>query len=142
MKIWLITGCSSGLGRGIAEAALKRGENVAATARNVEKIEELAKKYPSQTLLLGLDLNDRESMRSAVECTKKVFGGIDVLVNNHDQPGDPMKGGEVIVDTILSGKMPFRLLLGSDVAQTEQTVLKDRLLEAEKWMDISRRSDY
>ena len=130
MKIWLITGCSSGLGRGIAEAALKRGENVAATARNVEKIEELAKKYPSQTLLLGLDLNDRESMRSAVECTKKVFGGIDVLVNNHDQPGDPMKGGEVIV------------LLGSDAAQTEQTVLKDRLLEAEKWMDISRRSDY
>ena len=73
MKIWLITGCSSGLGRGIAEAALKRGENVAATARNVEKIEELAKKYPSQTLLLGLDLNDRESMRSAVECTKKSF---------------------------------------------------------------------
>ena len=48
----------------------------------------------------------------------------------------------MIVDTILSGKMPFRLLLGSDAAQTEQTVLKDRLLEAEKWMDISRRSDY
>ena len=38
MKTWLITGCSSGLGRGIAEAALKHGENVVVTARNVDQI--------------------------------------------------------------------------------------------------------
>lgn len=42
MKTWLITGCSGGLGRGIAEAALKHGENVAVTARNKEKMEDLA----------------------------------------------------------------------------------------------------
>lgn len=55
-----------------------------------------------------------------------------------------MKGGEVIVDTILSGKrkMPFRLLLGSDSVRTAQNVLKDRLQEIENWMDVSRRSDY
>lgn len=34
MKIWMITGCSSGIGRGIAEAALKRGDCVVVTARN------------------------------------------------------------------------------------------------------------
>ena len=64
------------------------------------------------------------------------------LVNKRDQPGDPMKGGEVIVETVLSGKPPFRLLLGSDAAQTAQSVLKDRLQEAKTWIDVSRRSDY
>ena len=151
MKTWLITGCSSGLGRGIAEAALKHGENVAVTARNVEQIKELAEQYPVQAQILRLDLNDRESMKNAVDSTRKVFGGIGVLadryrkenlVNHHDQLGDPMKGGEVIVDTILSEKIPSRLLLGSDAVQTAQNVLKDRLQEIEDWMDVSRRSDY
>lgn len=64
------------------------------------------------------------------------------LVNNRDQLGDPMKGGEVIVDTILSGKIPFRLLLGSDAVQAAQNVLKDRLQEIEQWKDVSQRSDY
>ena len=63
MKTWLITGCSSGLGRGIAEAALKQGENVAVTARNVEQIEELAEQYPVQAQILRLDLNDRERLK-------------------------------------------------------------------------------
>ena len=31
MSIWLITGCSSGLGKGIAQAVLKRGEKAAET---------------------------------------------------------------------------------------------------------------
>lgn len=64
MKTWLITGCSSGLGRGIAEAALKHGENVAVTARNVEQIKELAEQYPVQAQILKLDPNDRESKRA------------------------------------------------------------------------------
>ena len=82
MNTWLITGCSGGLGRGITEAALKRGENVAVTARNTEKIKELAEKYGSQALILRLDLNDRESMENAVNGTLEKFGRIDVLVNN------------------------------------------------------------
>lgn len=54
MKTWLITGCSGGLGRGIAEAALKHGENAAVTARNVEQIKELAKQYPSSLIQIFL----------------------------------------------------------------------------------------
>ena len=274
MKTWLITGCSGGLGRGIAEAVLKRGENVAVTARNTEKIADLKEEYPDRGLILRLDLNDRESMRQAVDQTLERFGRIDVLVNNaghgyraaveesepekvsklfetnffapaelmkmvlpvmraqksgmivnvtsigavrgalgngyysaakgalelltealaketehmgirtmlvepgafrtnfygdgllgtdsriadydvlavryrkeeltdrHDQPGDPKQGGEVIVETILSGKMPFRLLLGSDAVRAAQDVLKDRLRETEEWADVSRRTDY
>lgn len=67
MGIWLITGCSGGLGRGIAEAALKHGEYVAVTARRPETLQELTEKYPECALPLRLDLNDRESMKQAVE---------------------------------------------------------------------------
>ena len=88
MKTWLITGCSSGLGREIAQAALRRGENVAVTARNTEKIKMFATQYPEQALILRLDLQDEESMRQAVSGTLKHFGRIDVLVNNAGQiPG-------------------------------------------------------
>ena len=63
MGIWLITGCSGGLGRGIAEAALKHGEYVAVTARRPETLQELTEKYPECALPLRLDLNDRENMK-------------------------------------------------------------------------------
>lgn len=274
MKTWLITGCSSGLGKGIAKAVLKRGERAAITARDPGKLKEFQEQYPDQVLTLRLDLNDRDSMKQAVEQTMAHFGGIDVLVNNaghgyraaveesepdqiselfetnffapaelmklvlpgmrekksgiivnvtsigavrgalgngyysaakgalelltealaketahlgirtmlvepgefwtgfydealgeskikipdydviseryrkdhlvnhRDQAGDPMKGGEVIVDTILGEKMPFRLLLGSDAAGAAKAELENRLKEIEEWMETSRKSDF
>ena len=274
MKTWLITGCSGGLGRGIAQAALERGENVAVTARDTEKIKDLAAQYPDHAKILYLDLNDRKSMRRAVSDTIETFGRLDVLVNNaghgyraaveeserekieelfetnffapaelikmvlpimrsqksglivnvtsvgavrgalgngyysaakgalelltealaketkhlgirtmivepgafrtnfygehllgtsrqiadydvladkyrkehlndqHHQPGDPVKGGKVIVETILSGNMPFRLILGSDALQAAEQVLEDRLKEAKAWDSVSRTTDY
>ena len=274
MKTWLITGCSGGLGRGIAQAALERGENVAVTARDTEKIKDLAAQYPDHAKILYLDLNDRKSMRRAVSDTIETFGRLDVLVNNaghgyraaveeserekieelfetnffapaelikmvlpimrsqksglivnvtsvgavrgalgngyysaakgalelltealaketkhlgirtmivepgafrtnfygehllgtsrqiadydvladkyrkehlndqHHQPGDPVKGGKVIVETILSGNMPFRLILGSDALQAAEQVLEDRLKEAKAWESVSRTTDY
>lgn len=274
MKTWLITGCSSGLGKGIAKAVLERGERAAITARDLGKLKEFQEQYPDQVLTLRLDLNDRDSMKQTVEQTIAHFGGIDVLVNNaghgyraaveesepeqiselfetnffapaelmklvlprmrekksgiivnvtsigavrgalgngyysaakgalelltealaketahlgiqtmlvepgafrtgfydealgesrikipdydvisdryrkdhlvnhRDQAGDPMKGGEVIVETILGGKMPFRLLLGSDAAGAAKTELENRLKEIEDWMETSRRSDF
>ncbi len=274
MKTWLITGCSGGLGRGIAQAALERGENVAVTARDTEKIKDLAAQYPDHAKILYLDLNDTKSMRRAVSDTIETFGRLDVLVNNaghgyraaveeserekieelfetnffapaelmkmvlpimraqksglivnvtsigavrgalgngyysaakgalelltealaketkhlgirtrivepgafrtnfygehllgtsrqiadydvladkyrkehlndqHHQPGDPVKGGKVIVETILSGNMPFRLILGSDALQAAEQVLEDRLKEAKAWESVSRTTDY
>lgn len=41
MKTWLITGCSSGIGRGIAKAVLKKGDNAVVTARDTSKIADL-----------------------------------------------------------------------------------------------------
>ena len=81
-KTWLITGCSSGLGQGIALAALQSGGKVAVTARNPECLEQSVKQFPQQALPLRLDLNDEESMKQAVEETYRCFGSLDILVNN------------------------------------------------------------
>lgn len=273
-KTWLVTGCSSGLGKAVALEALKRGEKVAATARNPETLREMEKKYPGQALALRLDLENKESMEAAVKETRRRLGEIDVLVNNaghgyraaveesepdqvaelfqtnffgpaeliklvlpemrerksgllvnvtsigavrgalgngyysaakgalellsealakevghlgiqvmlaepgalrtgfyddrlkesklqiadydvlagsyrkartgsrHDQPGSPEMAGKVLVETILRGDRPFRLLLGSDAVKAAEQTLEERLQELRDWQDVSRQSDY
>ena len=81
-KTWLITGCSSGLGWGIALAALQSGGKVAVTARNPESLQHFVEQFSKQALPLRLDLNDEESMKQAVEETYRRFGSLDILVNN------------------------------------------------------------
>lgn len=82
MRTWLITGCSTGIGRGIAKAVLHSGDQAAVTARNISKIREFEAKYPDTCMALSLDLTDESSMKKAVEETYNRFGRIDVLVNN------------------------------------------------------------
>lgn len=82
MKTWLITGCSSGIGRGIAKAALEKGDQVVVTARNPEKVRELADKYPKTAMAVALDVTKQESIDEAVRQAHERFGTIDVLVNN------------------------------------------------------------
>jgi NAD(P)-dependent dehydrogenase (short-subunit alcohol dehydrogenase family) len=77
MKTWLITGCSSGFGRDIAEAALARGDNVVATARRPEALAGLG-----APLTLPLDVTQPDAIEAAVAATLERFGRIDVLVNN------------------------------------------------------------
>ncbi|KMQ67102.1 oxidoreductase [Chryseobacterium sp. FH2] len=81
-KVWFITGSSKGLGRSLAEAVLLKGDNVAATARNPQQLNDLAEKYPEQLIALELDVQNKEQIYSAVEETIEHFGRIDVLVNN------------------------------------------------------------
>ena len=246
MGTWLITGCSGGLGESIARAALEHGENVAVTARNSEKVQELVRPYSDHGIALRLDLNDWDSMKKAVTKACGTFGGIDVLVNNaghgyraaveeseperirelfdtnffapaelmntvlpvmrrqkkglivnvtsigavrgalgngyysaakaalelltealagserkiadydvlapkyrkenmedrHDQAADPARGGRVIVETALSGKLPSRLLLGSEAAKAAEAVMENRLEEIRQWMEVSRQADF
>jgi NAD(P)-dependent dehydrogenase (short-subunit alcohol dehydrogenase family) len=79
---WLITGCSSGIGREIATAALARGHRVAVTARNAEAVADLVAAWPEQALALALDVTQRAQIAAAVAETERHFGGLDVLVNN------------------------------------------------------------
>jgi NAD(P)-dependent dehydrogenase (short-subunit alcohol dehydrogenase family) len=82
MSTWFITGCSTGLGRALAQAVLERGENAAITARDARGLADLAKAYPDTALALTLDVTDDEQVIAAVRQAEDAFGGIDVLVNN------------------------------------------------------------
>ncbi len=78
-KAVLITGCSSGIGRAIAERLVAGGHRVYATARRPDAIADLAKKG-CQTL--ALDVLDDYSMRAAVARVEEAEGAVGVLVNN------------------------------------------------------------
>jgi NAD(P)-dependent dehydrogenase (short-subunit alcohol dehydrogenase family) len=82
MTTWLITGCSTGFGRSLAKAALRRGHRVAVTARDVERVKDLQDLYPTTALALALDVTDDASVQAAVGRVHDHFGTIDVLVNN------------------------------------------------------------
>ena len=81
-KVWLITGTSKGFGRVWAEAALKRGDKVVATARNIDSLALLTHEYGDAVLPVKLDVNNRAACFSAVDAAVKHFGQIDILVNN------------------------------------------------------------
>ncbi len=81
-KVWFITGASRGFGRIWAEAALQRGDRVAATARGLADIADLAERFGDAVLLLALDVTDAEQVRQAVPQAHAHFGRLDVVVNN------------------------------------------------------------
>ncbi|MFE0419016.1 oxidoreductase [Streptomyces tendae] len=80
--VWLITGCSGGLGRALARHALERGDRVAVTARDTADVAALVEAHGDRALALRLDVTDPASVAAAVEGAEQQFGRIDVLVNN------------------------------------------------------------
>ncbi|XVQ08895.1 oxidoreductase [Spirillospora sp. CA-255316] len=82
MKVWLITGASSGFGRAIAEAALEAGDTVVAAARRPEALEDLAAAYPGRVNAVQLDVTDQARISAVVAEAVLWHGRIDVLVNN------------------------------------------------------------
>ncbi|MCX5199193.1 SDR family oxidoreductase [Streptomyces sp. NBC_00249] len=81
-KIWFVTGSSRGFGRKYVEAALSRGDKVAATARDTETLKDLVASYGDSVLALRLDVTDREAVFAAVKQAQEHFGRLDVIVNN------------------------------------------------------------
>ena len=81
-KTIFITGASRGFGKLWAEAFLKRGDKVAATARNLSDLEDLAAVYGENLLPIRLDVNNREKVLEAANQIKAHFGSIDILINN------------------------------------------------------------
>ncbi|GAB2705086.1 SDR family NAD(P)-dependent oxidoreductase [Mucilaginibacter koreensis] len=81
-KVWFITGASRGFGRVWTEAALQRGDKVAATARKLESIADFKEKYGEQVLTLELDVTNPEQVKSVVTQAHTHFGRLDVVLNN------------------------------------------------------------
>ena len=76
-KIVLITGCSTGIGRDLAERLTRSGYTIIATARKAESLENLP-----AALKLPLDVTQPKSIQQAIDIIIQRFGRIDVLVNN------------------------------------------------------------
>jgi NAD(P)-dependent dehydrogenase (short-subunit alcohol dehydrogenase family) len=81
-KVWFITGASRGFGRIWAEAALERGDLVAATSRKLSDVADLTERFGDRVLPLALDVNDTEQVKKAVAAAHGRFGRLDVVVNN------------------------------------------------------------
>ncbi|MUL37556.1 oxidoreductase [Gloeocapsopsis dulcis] len=82
VKVWLITGSSTGFGRTLAETVLKEGDRVIATARKPEQLAGLVEQFSESVKVIALDVTQPEQIQTALEQALATFGQIDVLVNN------------------------------------------------------------
>ena len=81
-RVWFITGCSGGLGRALAAAALARGDRVIAASRRPDTLGDLGAAHPDTCRTVALDTHDPASIRAAIQEAVNAFGAIDLLVNN------------------------------------------------------------
>ena len=81
-KRWFITGTSRGFGRAFTTAALKRGDRVVATARDVTSLAPLVDAFGDSLVALALDVTDKAAVERVVAEAHRHLGGLDVIVNN------------------------------------------------------------
>ena len=82
MSTWFITGCSTGLGRALAETVIADGHNAVVTARDAATVADLAEGARGRVLAASLDVTVAEQVAKVIAQAEDVFGGVDVLVNN------------------------------------------------------------
>jgi short-subunit dehydrogenase len=84
-KVVMVTGASSGIGRGVAVAIARRGARVCLVARRAETLSEIVgeiKSLGGQALALPGDVQDANAMREAADQFRQRFGSIDILIAN------------------------------------------------------------
>lgn len=81
-RVWFITGASKGFGHVWTEAALARGDSVAAVSRTIAALAPLKAHHGDRLLPLALDVGDKPAVDAAVELARDHFGRIDIAVNN------------------------------------------------------------
>ncbi len=81
-RTWLVTGCSSGIGRALCERVLQEGDRLVATSRNVAALDDLVRDKEGQAIALRLDIGDARSVEDAVAKAIEWAAGLDVVVNN------------------------------------------------------------
>lgn len=84
-RTWVITGASSGIGRGVAERAGALGANVVLAARRAEALEEVARVIRAsggEALVVPTDVSDPAQVEALAEAAERRFGRIDLWMNN------------------------------------------------------------
>ncbi len=84
-KVVIITGGSSGMGKGMATRFAKEGARVVITGRTKEKLEETKleiEQFPGQVLPVQMDVRNTDDIQKMIEQIDEKFGRIDVLINN------------------------------------------------------------
>jgi len=108
----IITGASSGLGKGIASVFAKSNANIVMAARNPEKLKSAAedlKKFGTNILALPTDVGNADQVEDLIHKAVDTFGSVDVLINNAgiDFPGPitelTTKQWDQIISVNLSG---------------------------------------
>lgn len=80
--VWLITGCSKGLGKALAEVVLEKGYRLVATARQSSDLADLKQRFGDAVRPLALDVTNGSAVREVLQSAEETFGRVDVLVNN------------------------------------------------------------
>ncbi len=130
MKTWLITGCSSGIGRSLAQAVLEAGYNAVITARKVEDVEDLTSAFPQTGVAAALDVTKPDQIASAVKLAEQRFGGVDVLVNNAGygyraavEEGDDKDVADLFASTFFGDVALIKAVLPGMRTRREGTIL-------------------
>jgi len=82
-KIVAVTGGTDGIGKALVDLLLLKGAKVATCGRHHDKLYSLQSEYPSYPLhTVVADVSNENDCRHFIESTIKIFGGIDILINN------------------------------------------------------------
>jgi NAD(P)-dependent dehydrogenase (short-subunit alcohol dehydrogenase family) len=82
LRVWLITGATSGFGRSLAEEVLRQGDIVVGAGRTISRLDALKAAYPDRLFPVVLDVTDTARDAAVVDETVQRLGRLDVLVNN------------------------------------------------------------
>lgn len=123
-KIALVTGASSGMGYATALALASQGANVVASARRLDRLQELAAKN-AHIRPIQMDVTKRIEVDAAVAFAVKSFGKLDILVNNAGvldySPFLDMKeeSWDKVIDTNLKGYFYVAQAAAREMAKTK-----------------------
>lgn len=135
-KVIVVTGGGSGLGKAMTKYFLELGAQVAITSRDLEKLKTTAAELESKTggkcLPLQCDVRHYEEVENMLQETLKVFGKVDVLLNNAAgnfiSPTERLSANafDTVIDIVLKGSKNCTLAFGKhwiDTKQTSATIL-------------------